>query len=107
NVRLQGLEQLQRLLARARHLGLIAVIGQERLGRPRQRVLVVDDEDGGAAHARLPCGAGAVSRLATGSQIRTVVPRPTTLVISNRPPASSTQRLAIANPRPVPCARVV
>src|SRR5439155_18757077 len=90
NIWLQGLEQLERLLAGARHLGFVAVVGQEGPGRPRQRVLVVDDENGGAAHARLPCGAGTGSRLATGSQIRTVVPRPTTLVISNRPPASST-----------------
>src|SRR2546426_9523006 len=88
-VRLQPFEQLQRLLPGARHLRLIAVVGQKRLGRPCQRVLVVDDQDRRAAHARLRTGSGATSPLATGSQRRTVVPRPTVLTISNRPPASS------------------
>src|SRR3989454_5474263 len=49
---------------------LIAVVGQKRLGRPRQRVLVVDDQDRRAAHARLRTGSGATSPVATDSQDR-------------------------------------
>src|SRR2546426_4460896 len=81
------------------------------------RSLVVDDQHGRAAHARWRTGgwvaagdaaaAGAGSPPATGSTMRTVVPRPTVLAISSRPPASSTYRFAIASPRPVPSGRVV
>ena len=90
DVRLQGGEQLERLLPRACHLRLVAVVGQERLGGARQRLLVVHDQHGRAAHAILRAGWGATSPLAMGSQIRTVVPRPTVLAMSSRPPASST-----------------
>ena len=92
DIRLQGGEQLQRLLPGARHLRLVAVVRQERLGGARQRLLVVHDQHGRAAHATLRAGrgGGATSPLALGSQIRTVVPRPTVLAMSSRPPASST-----------------
>ena len=90
DVGLQSGEQVQRLLPRARHLRLIAVVGEECLGGSRQRLLVVHDQHGRAAHAILRTGWGATSPLALGSQIRTVVPRPSVLVMSSRPPASST-----------------
>src|SRR5438094_824148 len=99
-VRLEAWEQLQRFLAGARHLRFIAMVGQEGLGGARQGVFVVDDQHGRAAHARLRTGggvaaggaaaAGAGSPPATGSTMRTVVPRRTALTICNRPPASST-----------------
>src|SRR5205807_5520859 len=90
DVRLQDGEQRERFLPGPRHLGFIAMVGQERLGGPGQRLLVVDYEHGGAAHAMLRAGWGATSPLAVGSQMRTVVPRPRVLVMSSRPPASST-----------------
>src|SRR4029077_16291943 len=95
DVGLQALEELEGLLAGARDLGLVPVIREKRLGRPGERLLVVDDEDGGAVHASWRAGAedGAGAALASpalGSQIRTVVPRPTTLLMLSRPPVSST-----------------
>src|SRR3989441_5373121 len=43
SIGLEALDQLERLLPGARHLRLIAVVGQEGLGGARQCVLVVDD----------------------------------------------------------------
>src|ERR1700694_538996 len=80
HVRLHAGEQLERLLSGARDRRLVAVVREVSLGGSRQGVFVIEDQHSGSAHAPF----------ATGSQIRTVVPRGTTLAISRRPPASST-----------------
>ena len=95
DIRLQALEQLEGLLTRARDFGLVAVVQQKGFGGPGKGLFVVDDQDGGAVHAGCRAAAGAgvragVASPALGSQIRTVVPCATTLVMLSRPPVSST-----------------
>ena len=56
DVRAHRLQQPQRLLRVAGHLGLVAGLGEERLDGARQGALVVDDQDGRAAHAAPSAG---------------------------------------------------
>src|SRR4029079_18969830 len=93
HVGMHGRQKLQRLLRVTPDLAFVAVLGEECLHRACEVALVVNDEDGRAVH--------------WGSQIVTVVPSPTRLVRSRRPPCCSTNLRAVATPRPVPSGRVL
>ena len=63
----KALEHLQRLLGRARHLGLVAGLEEESLDGPGEGALVVDDEDRGRVHATLGVDSETVGKAATAS----------------------------------------
>ena len=73
----------------------------EHLGEDRrERHLVVDQQDREAAHGVPPWGCAPAG--AGGSDTVNVVPSPTTLDTSIRPPSSWTRPWQIARPSPVP-----
>src|SRR5262249_54296149 len=90
HVGVQAPEQAEGFLSVLGYLGLVSLLGQKSADGPGQSPLIVHDEYRGAVHSRLselPRGLlPAASGSAAGSFTRTVVPWPTRLMISRRPP---------------------